>query len=346
MKEINAKCFLASNSAEGFVSQFRDCYNPLGGWNAYIIKGGPGTGKSTFMRRIIKQAEEKKIEAVEIYCASDPNSLDGVIFPQLKTVVMDGTAPHIVEPLMPGVSDCILDFSKFWSAESLKTKSEQIISATKENKAFHSSAAKYIYAAGKLTELILETTYSIEEAEKAAAVGVNTVKEFIPPKNCTGRVWEAFICGVTPKGVISFADSIPATYRFAVKDAFGNLSTSILNAVKNTAVGSGYEVIVFKNPILPSKLTDGIFIPELSLFIVREYEFTKLYEAYQQIPIAETAQGFEKETQLINELIILASEKIKAAKKVHDRLEEYYISAMDFNELNTYCESFCKKLFK
>ena len=346
MKKINAKCFLASNSAEGFVSRFKECYDPNSGWTAYIIKGGPGTGKSTFMKGLIKEAEEKNIETAEVYCASDPNSLDGVIMPALKTVILDGTSPHIVEPILPGVSDGILDFGRFWDPKELKSKSEEIISATKENKSLHKNAAKYICAAGRLTELVLEATQSTEETEKSMVEGVEAIKKFIPQKNCKGRVWEAFICGVTPNGVVCFADSISARHRFGVKDDFGNVATSVLNSIKQFAIHSGYEVIVFKNPFLPSKLTDGIFIPELSLFVVREYEFIKTDKAFRQIPVFVAAQSTEKENRIINELIILAAEKIKAAKEVHDRLEEYYISAMDFNALNDFAEEFYKKLFK
>lgn len=345
MKKTNPKCFLGANSAEGFVSRFADCYDPYCGWSAYIIKGGPGTGKSTFMRGLIERAEENNIEAVEVYCASDPKSLDGVILPTLKTVVMDGTSPHIVEPVLPGVCDGILDFGSFWDAKMLKSKSGEIISATRENKALHKSAARYICGAGKVMEEILSAVYSPETAEKAAEQGAHTIKSHISPKGESGRLWEAFICGVTPSGVASFADSIPAQHRFAVKDPFGAVSEAVLSAIKNNALDAGYEVINFKNPILPSKLTDGVLIPELSLFAVREYDFIKLNSSYQSIPVTISENDFEKEIGLMKELLHLAAEKINSAKTVHDRLEEHYISAMDFAALNAFGEEFYKKLF-
>ncbi len=346
MKKTNTKCFLAANSAEGFISRFRECYDPISGWNAYIIKGGPGTGKSTFMRGIIKKADENNIEVVEVYCASDPNSLDGVILPQLKTVVLDGTAPHIVEPILPGVGDGILDFGRFWNADKIRAKREQIVSDTKENKALHSSAARYICSAGRVMEELFYTAHDQRAAEKKAEQDSAFVEALIPHKCGKGRLWEAFICGITPRGVMDFADSVAAQHRFAVKDPFGAVSEGVLSNIRKTALETGYEVVSFKNPVLPSKLTDGVLIPELSLFIVREYEFIKPDSSYQPISVSASNKKFDKEIVLIKELLSLAAEKINSAKTVHDRLEEHYISAMDFAALNAFGEEFYKKLFK
>ena len=46
-KRISA--FLGANTPKGFVSLFDELYNPYTTKNAYIIKGGPGTGKSSFI---------------------------------------------------------------------------------------------------------------------------------------------------------------------------------------------------------------------------------------------------------------------------------------------------------
>ncbi|MBO5909480.1 MAG: hypothetical protein J6Q67_06990, partial [Clostridia bacterium] len=158
MKISNAKYFLAANSAEGFFSEFNSCYNPFDDWYAYIIKGGPGTGKSSFMKKVLKTAEGKGIAADEVYCTGDPDSLDAVILPALKIIIMDGTSPHVVDPALPGISDEIINFGQFWDKKKLEDRKNEVISATKRNKALHRSAAKYISAAGKIAEANLDIT--------------------------------------------------------------------------------------------------------------------------------------------------------------------------------------------
>ena len=60
----------------------------------YILKGGPGCGKSSLMRRVAQAMEEKGASVEYIACSGDPDSLDAVVFPALNTAIVDGTAPH------------------------------------------------------------------------------------------------------------------------------------------------------------------------------------------------------------------------------------------------------------
>ena len=44
--------FLTANSADGFINGFKSVYDANDGWRVFLIKGGPGTGKSTFMKNV------------------------------------------------------------------------------------------------------------------------------------------------------------------------------------------------------------------------------------------------------------------------------------------------------
>ena len=46
----------------------------------YLIKSGPGCGKSTLMKRLARKAEQQGQPIERVHCASDPDSLDGVVF--------------------------------------------------------------------------------------------------------------------------------------------------------------------------------------------------------------------------------------------------------------------------
>ena len=119
MEKYKEKYFLAANSTSGFVSYFGECYDNLDGWRVYIIKGGPGTGKSSFMRRVALIAESKGIDSIYCPCSSDPDSLDAVIFEDIKVVILDGTAPHIVEPSLWGACENIINLGDFWDKSLL-----------------------------------------------------------------------------------------------------------------------------------------------------------------------------------------------------------------------------------
>ena len=53
-----------------------------------VMTGGPGTGKSSFMKFVAKSALEKGIKTEIFPCSSDPDSLDAVIFPNKKIVII------------------------------------------------------------------------------------------------------------------------------------------------------------------------------------------------------------------------------------------------------------------
>lgn len=73
----------------------------------YFIKGRPGTGKSTFLKKIAAAAVERGFFAEIYHCSLDPNSLDMLILRQLGICLFDSTAPHEFFPSRP--EDEIID---------------------------------------------------------------------------------------------------------------------------------------------------------------------------------------------------------------------------------------------
>ena len=91
--------FLGANSPTGFYSLYDHLLPPERARAIYILKGGPGCGKSTLMRKIGAWAEESGLETEYILCSGDPDSLDAVVFPALSVALVDGTAPQGVVSL-------------------------------------------------------------------------------------------------------------------------------------------------------------------------------------------------------------------------------------------------------
>lgn len=105
--------FLGANSREGFFSLY-DRFPPDPNSFLHIIKGGPGTGKSSLMRAIANAAADRGLEVHCVYCSGDPDSLDGVYLPEQKLGWVDGTAPHVREPAFFGVDGDYLNLTGFF----------------------------------------------------------------------------------------------------------------------------------------------------------------------------------------------------------------------------------------
>ena len=93
-------CFyLGANSPTGFYSLYSELLPPETASVIYILKGGPGCGKSTLMRQVAQQAAQAGETVEYILCSADPDSLDAVVLPRLGAALVDGTAPHGTAPL-------------------------------------------------------------------------------------------------------------------------------------------------------------------------------------------------------------------------------------------------------
>lgn len=123
--------FLGANSGRGFQSLFPQFCAPEQYHDLLVLKGGPGAGKSTMMKTIGAAMEEEEGEAVEyLYCSGDPTSLDGVHFPRLRTAIVDGTAPHVVEPRYPAAVERYVDLGVCYDVAAAKAHREEIIRYT------------------------------------------------------------------------------------------------------------------------------------------------------------------------------------------------------------------------
>lgn len=98
--------FFGASTPDGAVNYIDNLTETLKA--RYFIKGRAGTGKSTFLKRVAREANEKGFDTEIYYCGFDKASLDMVIVPQLDFCVFDSTAPHEMFP--QSSRDQILDF--------------------------------------------------------------------------------------------------------------------------------------------------------------------------------------------------------------------------------------------
>lgn len=342
------KYFLGANSGEGFVSHFGDSFNAFDGWRGIIIKGGPGTGKSSFMKYIVAKAVDKGYAVELCPCSSDPDSLDAIIIKEIKTVILDGTAPHVVEPVYPGACEEIINLGEFWHGENLRQKADEIINVTRQNKKLHKRVSAYISAASELIYDNYKLSRQFINLTKAEQFGIKTAERLIPKnKNYAPKEWVRYLGGITPKGVVSFSGTVDDFYKnvVVISDKYGGASNEIMTSVRRVALARGHEIITLKNPFLPSRIIDHILIPELSTAFVREYEYMHFDESHRRIHARRFADinllrgvrgrcVFNRRTA--RELLLEAGETLRQAKTVHDRLEKYYIDAMDFDALSRF----------
>lgn len=351
--------FLGANTASGFYSLFDELYSPVDRWHAYIIKGGPGTGKSGFMRKIAAAARENGFEVEQIFCSSDPASLDAVIIPELKTCVADGTSPHVIEPKYPGAVEEIINLGEFWNTEMLRKNSAEIIEKNLECSACHQRCIRFLSAFTTLKNdderLILpcvDTDKLLNYVERTAA------REFGTSDSAkTGHFCRRFLSAVTPNGINCFQETVYDLCDRVVMldDDKGAVSSMLLGLIMKRAMISGYDVIACPCISNPAKKLDHLIIPSLRLCFFTENSChtlpndpDRLVNVRRFLNIDELKEhkarlNFNQKaaSDLLDEAVLSLSN----AKAVHDELEQFYIPAMDFDAVEEKAQQVIERIF-
>lgn len=97
--------FFGAITANGNVNYIQQITAELK--HRYFIKGRPGTGKSTFLKKLAAAGVNAGYDVEMYHCALDPKSLDMIIVRELGLCVFDSTSPHEYFPERLG--DGIID---------------------------------------------------------------------------------------------------------------------------------------------------------------------------------------------------------------------------------------------
>ena len=79
---LETRYFLSALTGAGYYALHRQFLRPPERYFC-ILKGGPGCGKSTFLKRVGDAGQAAGLAVVRLHCAGDPASLDGVYFPNI-----------------------------------------------------------------------------------------------------------------------------------------------------------------------------------------------------------------------------------------------------------------------
>ena len=338
----NTTFFLGANTPGGFHSLFHELYDPLDGWHAYILKGGPGCGKSTLMKTVAARLDAVGIGYETIRCTSDPDSLDALRIESKKVCIADGTAPHVLEPHYPGAAETTVDLSACWDQAALRANSAEIIRHFTENAACHKRCVRFLQAAESLSRDVRRLTLECLDADKIERYAARfAARRFGTPRGTVGREATRFLSAVTPHGITVHRDTLEALCDevLVVEDAHGAASAALLGQLRRYALGSGLDVIACPCPLHPDAGPQHLFLPQIRLGIVTENSFQRFDGDHTIHASRFTDAGalrahrsriaFSRRTE--KELLEEAVRAMRDALDVHDRLEALYRPAVDFD---------------
>lgn len=323
--------FAAANTENGFVSLFDKIFSPLYLAHLYIIKGGPGTGKSTFMHGIAAAAEQRGLDVEYYYCSADTGSLDGIKIPLLGVAVIDGTAPHTVDPKYPGACETIINLGEYFDTPRLKDNKEDIVALTDRCSAFYAAAKRFLHAAGEVERARLETAVKAFDSDKAKRAAVRAVSRACFEK---GVICEKYISAIGTHGKVHLDTAqrcAERTVHIVGKYGFPQLFMEVLS---QTVIETGAAAERFPTVLSPM-WTEALLVGGI-LFIVSDDEEQRKentlnamrFVKNEELSLIRGKLRFAEKCE--DSLLDGALEALSFMGRAHDELESYYISAMDF----------------
>lgn len=346
---MNSTYFLGANTKDGFYSLY-DGFCSADGDFLTVIKGGPGTGKSGFMRKIGECAEAHGLDAEYVACSGDPDSLDGVYIPALRRGWADGTAPHVLDPRRFGITGDYLNIGDFIRAPL----SGRVMSCAnhiyESYQGEYAAAYAYISAAGELRTAYAPRLFGNDELsalrrrirgilrrQHAAGVATAPARRFMHALSCKGEIY--------------LSDEITKLCRlvYIFDNGLGGAGEALMIA-NEEAEAIGAERVICHDPIDPSRI-DALLLPKASLaFAADGYDIPDARHIRLDAMLSASAlrpyRAEIKEGRRLSERAVgMALEHLRRAKALHDELEECYKAQMDFPALTEFTEKYIEGIF-
>ena len=350
--------FLGANAPTGFYSLYPELIHPETARAIYILKGGPGCGKSTLMRQVGMRMEQAGQDTEYVLCSADPDSLDALLLPGLGVALVDGTAPHVVEPKYPGVVERYINLGDCYRTDALAPLRGEIIACMAGYKGCYQRAYRCLGASAEVFADVQSTLLTDGLSTKLAKRAHGILRRELRPKKGApaGSIKQRFLGAVTHKGPIYLFDTAlaqcPRIYELADNYCIAH---ELLIHLLAGAVAGGYDVVACPNPMAPDHLAH-LLIPETGLAFLSSTDALHLpAKPYRRIRL-DAAVGGELLRRSRPRLrfarkvaVALLDEGVASlaqAKAMHDELELLYNPFVNFDLVNQIAQRIGDEILK
>lgn len=329
----------SSNTGQGYSSFLPALINELN--KVYILKGAPGSGRSTFIRQVGLALATKGYETDFFVSPFNASSLEGVIFPQLGLGVVNGDLECKIEARYPGIAGEVINLGEHWDREQLVEHQQEIRDLVNEIQKHVELSRGLLKEASRVKEGLKSfwvTGLNLERVEALVTRLVTEILDRIPTER------HYFGSTLSPQGFVSYIDQLSGSCacRYVLQGPPGSGKSTVLLALGERALARGCQVEFYHDGLNPDSL-NMIIMTSLGVAVVDASGLT--LTARPGDIIIDTRECIESEPEdffehEINEaqrrldaLVEEASAVLSKAEFCRKRLQKIYSRAMDFSEI-------------
>ena len=330
--------FPGSNTCRGFHGFFHELLPREDTQRAYILKGGPGVGKSTLMKRVGAAWEKQGREVTYYHCSGDPDSLDAVVSD--GRMLMDGTAPHVIDPVQPAAADGIVNLGVCLSEQIMAAHREEALKISRDISRCYARAYRYLAGADAAWSDSAEIYQQAVDHGALCNLRMELQAFFTAGD---ARTQHLYAQAITCKGVCSHVQGLVRENMICLDLPFGFDADCILRPLGIYMEARGMGCRAFMQPLCGKRhahITAG------DRAVVT---FTEPGRETRTLPFDESLLRREHDTLAFNRaahdlFLRQAVESLQAAKERHDVLERLYMDAMDYKQLEEISAEVAEKM--
>ena len=266
----------------------------------------------------------------------------GVVLPRLKAALVDGTAPHVIEPKYPGVVEQYVNLGVCYDREGLQEVREELQGCMGGYKEHYQRAYRCLGAAAEIREDVRDTLMTEELEAKLAKRARGILSRELKPRKTgeAGAVEQRFLGAVTWKGALCNFETVEALCRrvYELSDPYG-MAHPMLSQLAAGALAEGHDAILCPSPLYPDRL-EHLLLPGLSLAFVtgtpalpcpkRPYRRIRV-DAMADAELLHRSRARLKFSRKVSAALVdEAVDSLAQAKAMHDDLEGLYHPYVDF----------------
>jgi hypothetical protein len=350
--------YVYGNTAQGFINKLSS--NLQGVMQLYILRGRPGFGKACFMSPIAAECQKAGLRAEYLHCPSAPDTYDGIILPELKLAVIDGTDLHYTKLITSVPEARYIDTDSVLDGSRLAELEEPLSTIIREIGKYHENAFQCFQDALRVHDEWENIYIANMDFQKADALASETITRLLGAYRFDKQpvIKERFFGASTPVGAMDYIESLTENIskRYLLKGRPGTGKSTLLKKLAAASNARGLDTEIY-SCAFDSNSLDMIIWPELGMCLFDStaphlYEPSRpddeVIDMYAACVRTGTDETYEKELEDIvmryRRAVQNGTAYLSEAKRYLDALQAVYSAAADPGEALRYCSAFAEQL--
>lgn len=330
--------FTSIYTGQGFATFIPDLLEGLR--KVFILKGAPGSGKSTLIRMLGQMLYEKGYD-VEFWVSSlNPITPDGVYVAQLDMAVVNGSLPQAIDPRYPG-RDEMIDLGGFWDKDLIETRTQEIVERIDETFAIRKRVYHLLDEANQIRRENRNLLKDKLNAERTNLLIKQLCQEML---SCPAGEKHYFASALTAEGRVSYINELSESCRkrYILQGPPGSGKSRVIKEIAEEAKKKGYFLEYYHCGLEPA-LVDMLIIKNLQIALIageievatRHWdvlidmsECLDPYDADQWM--LQTSEGMRRMEGVLDK----AQLELETLSNQHRQLKKIFSAAMDFDRLD------------